>query len=203
MVPAAVAGFEPFTFSYTTVLLLLANKSARFIPDDSRFRCQEQFLNLNPWPFDQRVSVLLLYYHCQPKKDKPYHYFPCWWQQQWLDLSPWPFHHKASVTPLCYCYWPTREQGLFPMILAFVARSSCWIWTLDLFIIRQVSYHCATTASLKRTSLTIISSILVITALAGFEPWTFSFQGECYTTVLLLLANKRAKLIPNYSCVCC
>jgi hypothetical protein len=75
-------------------------------------------------------------------------------------------------------------KNLFPHFLSPGASDTCWIWTLGIWVIRQVVYHCATVAG------QIFFQHFLSPGASG-TGWIltlcFGWLGECSTTVLLLL----------------
>ncbi len=81
-------------------------------------------------------------------------------QQLWFDLKPRPWDDEAIALPLCHLLLPNARYG-------------GWTWTLDLGMLKQLLYHFA------------IFSFPLPDVVAGLEPLTLRWWGECSTTLLL------------------
>ncbi len=108
-------------------------------------QCQQQWLDSNPWPFDDEASVLpLCHCHCLltlillPFSHSLYHL-------QRLDLYPWLYDDEAIVLSLFYCWLSTFI--LSRHFLSTHISSAGQTRTLNLWIMRWVFYHCVTPTS--------------------------------------------------------
>ncbi len=133
-----------------------------------------QWLDLNRRPWGDEASVV-------PQSN-------CCWQifilcqKQSLDSNPWSHHNDSSVLPLCYCFW---KQFVLLIPFSFTwCQGSDWTWTLDLSVMMQVFYHCATAAG-KIGPLNAIFIHLVPAAVIVLIPLTLVWWCRCSTTVLL------------------